>query len=62
MKILASNGSPRKQWNAATLLNKALEGTASQEAETELIHVYDLNCKGCRACNACKTINASNLE
>lgn len=46
MKILAFNGSPRKNWNTATLLNKALEGAASQGAETELIHLYDLHYKG----------------
>jgi len=26
MNVLAINGSPRKSWNTATLLNKALEG------------------------------------
>lgn len=55
MKVLAFNGSPRKTWNTATLLNKALEGAASQGAETELIHLYDLNFKGCKSCFACKT-------
>jgi len=55
MKVLAFNGSPRKTWNTATLLNKALEGAASQGAETELIHLYDLNYKGCISCFACKT-------
>ena len=55
MKVIAFNGSPRKKWNTATLLEKALEGTASQGAETELIHLYDLNFKGCRSCFACKT-------
>ena len=55
MKVMAVNGSPRKKWNTATLLNKALEGAASQGAETELIHLYDLNYKGCRSCFACKT-------
>lgn len=54
MKILAFNGSPRKEWNTAILLNKALEGAASQGAETELIHLYDLNYKGCISCFACK--------
>jgi multimeric flavodoxin WrbA len=57
MKILAINGSPRKQWNTATLLNNALEGAASQGAETELIHLYDLNFKGCTSCFACKLKN-----
>lgn len=56
MKILAFNGSPRKEWNTATLLNKALEGAASQGATTELIHIYDLNYKGCISCFACKIV------
>ena len=54
MKILAINGSPRKNSNTATLLKKALEGAAAQGAETELIHLYDLNFKGCISCFACK--------
>lgn len=59
MKIMAFNGSPRKQWNTATLLGKALEGAASQGAETELIHLYDLDYKGCISCFACKTIGGN---
>lgn len=54
MKAIAFNGSPRKGWNTATLLNKALEGAASQGAESELVHLYDLNYKGCTSCFACK--------
>src|SRR5208337_45360 len=54
MKVLAINGSPRKTWNTATMLNKALEGAASKGAETETIHLYDLNFKGCTSCFACK--------
>jgi len=56
MKVIAINGSPRKKWNTATLLEKALAGAASQGAETELMHLYDLNYKGCISCFACKTI------
>jgi len=56
MKIIALNGSPRKKWNTAILLQKALEGAASQGAEAELIHLYDLNYKGCISCFACKTL------
>ena len=55
MKVLAFNGSPRKHWNTATLLEKALEGASSTGAETRLIHLYDLNYKGCISCFACKT-------
>ncbi len=54
MKIIALNGSPRKNWNTATLLQKALEGAVSQGAETELIHLYDYQYKGCTSCFACK--------
>lgn len=54
MKVIAINGSPRKKWNTATLLEKSLEGAASEGAETELIHLYDLNFKGCISCFACK--------
>jgi len=54
MNVLAFNGSPRKNWNTATLLNKALEGAASQGAATEFIHLYDLNYRGCISCFACK--------
>jgi multimeric flavodoxin WrbA len=55
MKVMAVNGSPRKTWNTATLLNEALKGTVSQGAETELVHLYDLNFTGCISCFACKT-------
>ena len=55
MKLLAINGSPRKTWNTATLLKNALEGAASRGAETELIHLYDLDFRGCVSCFACKT-------
>lgn len=54
MNVLAINGSPRKSWNTATLLNKALEGAASEGAATEIIHLYDHNYKGCISCFACK--------
>lgn len=57
MNILAFNGSPRKNNNTSTLLNKSLEGAASQGASTELINLYDLNYKGCMSCFACKTKN-----
>ena len=56
MEVIAFNGSPRKKWNTATLLKKALEGAESQGAETKLIHLYDLNYKGCKSCFSCKTI------
>ena len=56
MMLIGVNGSPRKTWNSATLLSKALEGAASRGAQTELIHLYDLSFQGCVSCFACKTI------
>jgi Multimeric flavodoxin WrbA len=61
VKIIAFNGSPRKEWNTATLLKKALKGAKSQGAETKLVHLYDLNYKGCISCFACKTIGGVKL-
>ncbi len=55
MKVIAVNGSPRKDWNTATLLGKALEGAAAQGAETRLVHLYDIDFIGCKSCFACKT-------
>jgi multimeric flavodoxin WrbA len=56
MKAIAVNGSPRKNWNTATLLKKALEGAQAKGAETELVHLYGLSYKGCISCFACKEI------
>lgn len=60
MRIIAINGSPRKRHNTAILLKKALEGGASQGAEIELIHLYDLQFKGCISCFACKLRDGKN--
>ena len=54
MNVIAVNGSPRKKWNTATLLQKALDGAVSVGAQTELLHLYGLNYKGCTSCFACK--------
>lgn len=58
MRIVAINGSPRKNKNTATLLKKVLEGAADAVApetiETELVNLYDLTYTGCTSCFACK--------
>lgn len=59
MKAIALNGSPRKNGNTAALLRKALQGAETAGAETELVHIYDLNYKGCISCFACKRIGGS---
>ncbi|MGV8073167.1 MAG: flavodoxin family protein [Syntrophobacteraceae bacterium] len=56
MKVMAINGSPRKKWNTATLLENALAGSKAGGAETEIAHLYSLSYKGCNSCFACKKI------
>ena len=48
------NGSPRKNFNTAQLLQKAMEGAQQAGAETELIHLFDYEYTGCKSCFACK--------
>jgi multimeric flavodoxin WrbA len=54
MKIVGLVGSPRKNGNTDTLLQKAMEGAKSLGAETTLFYLNDLNLRGCQACYACK--------
>ena len=56
MNFYAINGSPRRKGNTAEVLKKALEGVHSvlPAAETELVHLYELDFTGCRSCLACK--------
>ncbi|MEZ7197101.1 flavodoxin family protein [Pseudodesulfovibrio karagichevae] len=56
MKLMAFNGSPRKKWNTATMIEHALEGAREAGAEVELVHLYDLDFKGCSSCLACKRV------
>lgn len=60
MNVLAFNGSPRKEWNTATLLQEALAGAASKGADCEMFHLYDLNYKGCKSCFACMMRDGKN--
>ena len=56
MKAIAVNGSPRKKWNTATLLESALCGCEAAGAEIELVHLYDHVYQGCTSCFSCKRI------
>lgn len=60
MKALAVNGSPRKKWNTAMLLERALAGAESKGARCEMVHLYDLAYTGCRSCFSCKLLNGKN--
>ncbi len=61
MKTIAVNGSPRKNWNTAILLENALKGAVSEGSKTELIHLYNLNFKGCISCFKCKKHGGKNF-
>lgn len=54
MKLLAINGSPRKNKNTAQLLQKVAEGASSLGAQTELVHLRELKYTGCVSCFLCK--------
>ncbi|MCR5261646.1 MAG: flavodoxin family protein [Candidatus Gastranaerophilales bacterium] len=53
-KVIILNGSPRKNFNTAQLLQEAQKGAEAAGAETEYINLVDLNYKGCMSCFACK--------
>jgi multimeric flavodoxin WrbA len=55
-RVIAFNGSGRKNWNTAQLATSFLEGAKSAGAQTELVHLADLRFRGCQGCLACKLI------
>jgi len=52
--LIAINGSPRKNWNTAQLLQQAMQGAQDAGASAEMVNLYSLNFKGCTSCFACK--------
>ncbi|WP_348304402.1 flavodoxin family protein [Methanothrix sp.] len=53
MKVIAFNGSPRRDGNTATLLAAILEELERQGIETELVHLIG-PLSGCKACFKCR--------
>ncbi|HOH74136.1 MAG TPA: flavodoxin family protein [Syntrophales bacterium] len=53
MKVVALNGSARKNGNTAILLNTVLEELQREGMETELIQMAGSALPGCRACYKC---------
>lgn len=58
LKALFVNGGPRKNKNTAQMLESAMQGAKDAGAEVELVHLYDLDYKGCKSCFACQLKNA----
>ena len=53
MKVLAINGSPRKEGNTAHMLNTVLGICKNAGLETELYQAGGRAVHGCKACNGC---------
>lgn len=53
MKVLAINGSARKDGNTATLINEVFKALQANGIETELIQLAGHPVRGCEACRWC---------
>jgi multimeric flavodoxin WrbA len=53
MKVVAFNGSARKEGNTAILLNTVLDELGKAGLETELVHLAPGSLQGCIACYKC---------
>lgn len=53
MKVVAFNGSPRKDGNTAMLINTVFDELQKEGIETEFIQLGGMNIKGCRGCRKC---------
>jgi multimeric flavodoxin WrbA len=53
MKVVALNGSARKDGNTAILLNLVLDELKKEDIRTELIQLAGQSIAGCRACYKC---------
>jgi len=54
MKVVAVNGSSRKDGNTAILLRTVLKELSAEGIGTELIQLAGNSLKGCQACNKCR--------
>jgi multimeric flavodoxin WrbA len=57
MKVLAINGSPRKNGNTSILIDAALEPLRKIHAECEVISLSGMRIRGCIACLGCRNNN-----
>ncbi|MEI7811571.1 MAG: flavodoxin family protein [Ignavibacteria bacterium] len=54
MKVIAINGSARKNGNTAILINKVFNELHKEGIETEMIQLAGKIIRGCSACNVCQ--------
>jgi multimeric flavodoxin WrbA len=56
MKVLAFNGSPRRNGNTSILINEVFEVLEKEGIETEVVQLGNKIVHGCTACGKCKEI------
>ena len=54
MKVLAFNGSPRKEGNTFRMIKKVFKALQQEGIETDLIQVGGILLHGCKACYQCR--------
>ena len=54
MKVIAINGSARKDGNTAVLMNWVLDEIRSEGIETEMVQLAGQQIRGCQACYLCR--------
>lgn len=54
MKVVAINGSPKPKGNTYLALKNVCDELANHNIETEIIHVGNMDLKGCISCGQCK--------
>ncbi len=52
-KIMILNGSPRKNGNTSTLIEKFCAGARQKGNECEVFHLDSMNINGCKGCFGC---------
>ncbi|MBN1984557.1 MAG: flavodoxin family protein [Chitinivibrionales bacterium] len=55
MKVIAINGSPRKNGNTTILIKHVFEQLHKDDIETELVELAGSAIRGCTACNICQS-------
>ncbi len=58
MKVVAFNGSPRREGNTAILLRRVLAEVEAAGIETEVVQVGGQEIRGCNGCRRCRTLQS----
>ena len=56
MKVIAINGSPRKNGNTNHAINMVFQELEKEGIETEIVHIGNKSIRGCIACGKCREI------